>query len=416
MLGGIIVHAACLSFGWLDTPARIVFSATPPDTNLLWWALGEVRNLASIFCIIFAVMLLQRLLRHFRVADLVGQGPRPGPAPPPYAPGRGHHHDPQRVVTGILYASGIILKEARSGELSRHDVFSAMTFMGLAHAIIEDTCLMLLIGAHLGGIFFLRLALAFAVCALINVMYLRVGRGCGNRPDPPSTRRVGMKHIWNQARGAFRRHAGRGAAERLREREPESGPRAWAGPTLRPRRAKEPLPRGGAFGHGHCGSARGPAPRPSDARAHQGGTGGPAPGRRGAGGRAGVRFSGWRRSRTASGFRSTTWCPAENLGMADRARPLPATPRAAAFLHPAFRADFYARYGVAVDYVGNPLVDMVQWPELETLSPVSGRIGLMPGSRREENEKASCPVSGKRPASCSGRGATCVSTACARPT
>ena len=80
-----------------------------------------------------------------------------------------------------------------------------------------------------------------------------------------------------------------------------------------------------------------------------------------------------------------------------------------------FEPDFYARYGVAVDYVGNPLVDMVQWPELETLSPVSGRIGLMPGSRRKEVE-ASCPVSGKRPASCSGRGATCVSTACARPT
>ncbi len=51
-----------------------------------------------------------------------------------------------------------------------------------------------------------------------------------------------------------------------------------------------------------------------------------------------------------------------------------------------FEPDFYARYGVAVDYVGNPLVDMVQWPELETLSPVSGRIGLMPGSRRKEVE------------------------------
>ena len=72
---------------------------------------------------------------------------------------------PIGVITGIVYASGVILKEVRSGEMSRHDVFSCMTLMGLAHAIIEDTCLMLLIGAHIGGIFFLRLALAFVTCA-----------------------------------------------------------------------------------------------------------------------------------------------------------------------------------------------------------------------------------------------------------
>lgn len=51
-----------------------------------------------------------------------------------------------------------------------------------------------------------------------------------------------------------------------------------------------------------------------------------------------------------------------------------------------FEPEFYARYGVAVDYVGNPLVDMVKWPELEPIAPVKGRIGLMPGSRRKEIE------------------------------
>ena len=75
-----------------------------------------------------------------------------------------------------------ILKEVRSGEMSRHDVFSCMTLMGLAHAIIEDTCLMLLIGAHIGGIFFLRLALAFVTCAVINILYLRF-RGDAREPE-----------------------------------------------------------------------------------------------------------------------------------------------------------------------------------------------------------------------------------------
>ena len=88
----------------------------------------------------------------------------------------------QGLWVSIVYASGVILKEVRSGEMSRHDVFSCMTLMGLAHAIIEDTCLMLLIGAHIGGIFFLRLALAFVTCAVINILYLRF-RGDAREPE-----------------------------------------------------------------------------------------------------------------------------------------------------------------------------------------------------------------------------------------
>lgn len=51
-----------------------------------------------------------------------------------------------------------------------------------------------------------------------------------------------------------------------------------------------------------------------------------------------------------------------------------------------FEAAFYERYGIAVDYIGNPLVDMVNWPHLQGLTPIRGRIGLMPGSRRKEVE------------------------------
>lgn len=49
-----------------------------------------------------------------------------------------------------------------------------------------------------------------------------------------------------------------------------------------------------------------------------------------------------------------------------------------------FEEAFYRRHGLAVHYVGNPLVDMVNWPALKDLPPVSGRVGLMPGSRRKE--------------------------------
>lgn len=49
-----------------------------------------------------------------------------------------------------------------------------------------------------------------------------------------------------------------------------------------------------------------------------------------------------------------------------------------------FEPAFYARHGLDVDYVGNPLVDMVNWPSLAGIPPEPARLGLMPGSRNKE--------------------------------
>lgn len=59
-----------------------------------------------------------------------------------------------------------------------------------------------------------------------------------------------------------------------------------------------------------------------------------------------------------------------------------------------FEVEFYRRHGMDVDYVGNPLLDMMDWQRLDAIVPVPGRIGLMPGSRRKEIE-ALMPEYGK---------------------
>ena len=52
-----------------------------------------------------------------------------------------------------------------------------------------------------------------------------------------------------------------------------------------------------------------------------------------------------------------------------------------------FEADFYKAHGLGEDrvtFVGNPLVDMVDYPSLASMQPLPRRIGIMPGSRRAE--------------------------------
>ena len=51
-----------------------------------------------------------------------------------------------------------------------------------------------------------------------------------------------------------------------------------------------------------------------------------------------------------------------------------------------FEVDFYREHGMDVTYVGNPLVDLVDYESIRDVPPVQNRIGLMPGSRRKEVE------------------------------
>ena len=49
-----------------------------------------------------------------------------------------------------------------------------------------------------------------------------------------------------------------------------------------------------------------------------------------------------------------------------------------------FEVPFYKKFGMDIDYVGNPLVDLIDWERIKDIPPVSGRIGLLPGSRERE--------------------------------
>ena len=63
------------------------------------------------------------------------------------------------MTMGLTYGGGLIIKEAKSGRLSRRDVLFSMTLMGLCHSLIEDTLVMSTLGAHHSGLVWGRLVL-----------------------------------------------------------------------------------------------------------------------------------------------------------------------------------------------------------------------------------------------------------------
>jgi hypothetical protein len=162
----VALHHLLAAGGWLSGPAAMVWQPQPEDAAWGAWALGQARKLGSIFFIILALMGFMRLLDAVGVNRLVQAALRPvlrlmgiGPSAATVTV--------IGLTLGFTYGGGLIIAETRSGRLDAAEVFPAMTLMGLAHSLIEDTLLMMLMGGHLLGTFWFRLAFSLAAVGLI---------------------------------------------------------------------------------------------------------------------------------------------------------------------------------------------------------------------------------------------------------
>ena len=71
------------------------------------------------------------------------------------------------TVLGLTFGAGLLIKEAQSGRLSRRDIFFTIGFLSLCHSVIEDTMLVMLLGADLSGVLWARLVFALLVIGVL---------------------------------------------------------------------------------------------------------------------------------------------------------------------------------------------------------------------------------------------------------
>ena len=164
---GWILHGIYSLGGWLQGPSRVLWQGQPePDPALSAWIVDQVINLALIFGIILGLIALMRFLSWIKVIDLVVR--LLGPLLRFLGIGREAASLTMVGMTmGLTYGGGLIIHEARSGRVPPRDVFAAVTLMGLSHSLIEDTLLLLALGAHLSAILWGRLIFALLATALL---------------------------------------------------------------------------------------------------------------------------------------------------------------------------------------------------------------------------------------------------------
>ncbi len=153
-------------FAVFQRPAKILFEAKTAELGLGQWALGQVENLLLIVVVIFCVIIVMRILRTTGVLDFLEKMLEPVL---PFF-GMSKRAAPITVVgmlMGISYGGALIIRESTSGRLDSREVFFSLALMALCHAVIEDTLLMMALGAHWTGVFLGRVLFSLTVVYIL---------------------------------------------------------------------------------------------------------------------------------------------------------------------------------------------------------------------------------------------------------
>ena len=171
LLMGWILYHIYQSGDLLNTTAQTVWKHTPTsDPSYMAWALDQLQSLAMIFVVIAALMTLLRLLKLLGIEKLMGVLLKPILS----VLGISREATNLTVVgitLGVSFGGGLLINEAKRGLISPRDIFVAMMLLNLLHSLIEDTLLILLIGADFMTIFWGRIVFSVAViCVLVFVL------------------------------------------------------------------------------------------------------------------------------------------------------------------------------------------------------------------------------------------------------
>jgi hypothetical protein len=164
---GFILNQVYRLGGFLQGRGEILWEASSDGHDGLGgWALSQLRNLVVIFLIVLALIILMKLLDRSGFTAMMNRALRPVLS----SLGIGVSASTVTIlgmVLGISYGGGLIIRAVSSGKVPPRDVFFSMSLMGLSHSIVEDSLLMMSLGASITGVLAARLAFTWPVIALL---------------------------------------------------------------------------------------------------------------------------------------------------------------------------------------------------------------------------------------------------------
>ncbi len=173
LLYAFMLHHVLTATGWLSDqvhPVWLPISATPDWAD---YFLGLAQTMVWMLVIL---IVLSWALEILKVTGLLGLMMKALSPVLRLAGIRGEaeHLTAIGLFLGISYGAGLLIREAQSGAISPRQIFLSCVFMGFAHSVIEDTIVVMSLGADLHGVLTGRLIFAVAACAAIAALLRRL--------------------------------------------------------------------------------------------------------------------------------------------------------------------------------------------------------------------------------------------------
>lgn len=183
---GMILYHIHRATGWLSEPAQALWVPAGTDPSWAAFARDAAETLGWMFVILLGLVILLRIM------EVSGITRRLNVLLSPLLRLTGISRDatPLTMVgllLGLSYGGGLIIQQARQGHLKPRDVFLSVSLMGLSHSLIEDTLVVVSMGADLmavlvGRVVFSLLVVAVLARALAFVSDARFFRYLFSRP------------------------------------------------------------------------------------------------------------------------------------------------------------------------------------------------------------------------------------------
>ncbi|MBE72376.1 MAG: hypothetical protein CMO07_17040 [Thalassospira sp.] len=183
-VGAAIGYAALVTWvsditGWLSEPVDFSWMAGSETTTAAsglagWidWSIQMFKSLLVTFGVIVGLLILLDLLEKTGVTARITQ------AMMPVLRISGISRDVAPVTTigvllGITYGGALIIDEARKNNYPPRTLFLSLSWLSLSHSLIEDTAIMLALGADIWVVLVGRVILTLIIIALLARLTLR---------------------------------------------------------------------------------------------------------------------------------------------------------------------------------------------------------------------------------------------------
>ncbi|MEH6443981.1 MAG: hypothetical protein V7784_08785 [Oceanospirillaceae bacterium] len=170
-IGGSLVLAASINglydyFDYQQQEAVLLWQGNNGEQSLMSWGVDQLILCFSIFFIIATLIIMLRILRKIGVEALLQR--LLSPLLRLLTIGREATNITIIGITlGLSFGAGLLIAEVKKGVLSKRDVLLSVCFLSLAHSLIEDTLLILLLGADIVAVLWLRFFFAVVTIAIM---------------------------------------------------------------------------------------------------------------------------------------------------------------------------------------------------------------------------------------------------------